>query len=198
MNTGDKSDRLFQSDFWERLTHVHHNTPLFIYGPAIVAAFFYGLFGEDLNVGAAVGFYLFGAFSWTFTEYGLHRFVFHYEPTSYVGKRLHYLFHGIHHDFPNQATRLVMPPTTSIPISIVLFGIFYLAMGGSAYPFYAGFISGYLYYEFVHFSIHHTRKAGLLWNESQRKQHLQHHFKNADKQYGVTSPLWDIIFRTIR
>jgi sterol desaturase/sphingolipid hydroxylase (fatty acid hydroxylase superfamily) len=29
-----------------------------------------------------------------------------------------------------------------------------------------------------------------------KRQHMRHHFKDPDKDYGVSSPLWDIIFST--
>ena len=40
-----------------------------------------------------------GAFGWTFTEYALHRWLFHRDPptTSYFLITLHFLLHGQHH-----------------------------------------------------------------------------------------------------
>ena len=37
---------------------------------------------------------------WTLTEYWLHRLVFHFEPESGPGARLHWIIHGVHHDHP--------------------------------------------------------------------------------------------------
>jgi sterol desaturase/sphingolipid hydroxylase (fatty acid hydroxylase superfamily) len=31
-----------------------------------------------------------------------------------------------------------------------------------------------------------------------RRHHLQHHFGVPHRKFGVTSPLWDVIFRTTR
>ena len=59
-----------------------------------------------------------GSASGRSTEYLLHRFVFHLEPDSRWGRRLHFIIHGVHHDFPHDPMRLVMPPSVSIPLAI--------------------------------------------------------------------------------
>ena len=46
-----------------------------------------------------------GGLAWTLIEYSVHRFMFHFKARSGVGKYLVYLFHGIHHDDPNDDTR---------------------------------------------------------------------------------------------
>lgn len=193
-----KSTRLFESNFLERLTHVHHNTPLFIFVPVIVATTIYSLFGAHLPSATVLGLLAYGLLNWTFFEYILHRYVFHYEPKSNFGKRIAYLFHGVHHDFPGEADRLVMPPVSSIPLAAAVFGINYALAGEASFPMFAGFLIGYLYYEFVHYSVHHKKKTTLGWSEPQRKNHLQHHFKDHTLRFGVTSPLWDFIFGTYR
>lgn len=196
MATQVNSSRLFQNALLERLTHVHHNTPFFIYIPIIIAVLALAYFSLQVTALWLVGGFGIGILSWTLFEYGLHRFVFHYEPKTDWGKRFHYLFHGIHHDFPTEKDRLVMPPVSSIPISFVVFGLHYLLVGATGFPLYAGFLAGYLYYEFVHYSVHHKKKTSLLWSESQRRDHLTHHFKDAGNRFGVTSPLWDFVFGT--
>lgn len=197
MNTETKSSRLFQNVFLEKLTHVHHNTPLFLFIPAIVGSLFFAR-GFGLSASFLLLGLLGGLLNWTLFEYFLHRFVFHYEPKSSWGKRFHYLFHGIHHDFPNEKDRLVMPPVTSIPIAILLFGLHMGLLRAYGLPLYAGFLAGYLYYEFVHYSVHHKKKNGLTFFETQRKNHLTHHFKDASNRFGVTSPFWDHVFGTHR
>lgn len=180
----------------ERLTHVHHNTPFFIFIPMILAGLVAGLFAKDLEVWLTVPLFAWGILNWTFFEYWLHRFVFHYEPKSDWGKKMAYLFHGIHHDFPTEADRLVMPPAGALPIAATVFGINYLLAGSWGFPLFAGFLAGYLYYEFVHYSVHHKKKTSFAWSEPQRRNHLLHHFKDHTDRFGVTSPLWDYIFGT--
>lgn len=193
--SAQKSSRLFENDFFERLTHVHHRTPFFIFVPLVFALILYAVLKTSLPGLAVPLLFAAGLLEWTWFEYMLHRYVFHYEPKSAWGKRMIHLFHGIHHDFPNEADRLVMPPATSIPIAAVFLMIHYAVFGNAGLPLFAGFLAGYLYYEHVHYSVHNSkRKFG--WTEKQRKEHLLHHFQHADYRFGVTSPLWDYVFRT--
>ena len=59
---------------------------------------------------------------WTLSEYWLHRVVFHFEPEQGLGAQLHWMIHGVHHDHPNDPMRLVMPPSASVPLAIVVVG----------------------------------------------------------------------------
>jgi sterol desaturase/sphingolipid hydroxylase (fatty acid hydroxylase superfamily) len=47
----------------------------------------------------------------------------------------------------------------------------------------------------VHYATHHfTMKRGVwLWL---KKYHLRHHYQDDEIGYGVSSPLWDYVFRT--
>lgn len=193
MNTKTTSTRLFKSDFAERFSHVHHTTPFFIYIPVILISFYLGT--RYFNIASMLGLYLGGLFFWTLFEYAMHRFLFHYRPSSKWGKRLLYILHEVHHEYPRETDRLVMPPVTSIPLAIGLFLCFHWLIAEMSFGFYAGFVTGYLYYEFVHYSVHHSKKK-VAWFEWQRKNHLRHHFKDEQRQYGVSSPLWDFVFRT--
>ena len=63
------------------------------------------------------------------------------------------------------------------------------------YPFFAGLVSGYVWYDLTHYYLHHAvpRTAAGRWL---RKYHLVHHFQTPGVRYGITSPLWDHVFRT--
>jgi 4-hydroxysphinganine ceramide fatty acyl 2-hydroxylase len=150
-------------------------------------------------VGSYEGISLFvlGVFVWTLTEYLLHRFVFHYQPTSEFGKRIHFMTHGVHHDYPSDSKRLVMVPSVSIPLAALFYGLF-LLISGPFYvlPFFAGFIFGYICYDEIHYATHHAPlKGGVgLWL---KHHHVLHHYRNPDRGYGVSSPLWDYVFGTM-
>jgi sterol desaturase/sphingolipid hydroxylase (fatty acid hydroxylase superfamily) len=108
-----------------------------------------------------------------------------------------YLWHGIHHDYPRDSTRLVMPLLTSVPLA-VLFYLGFRLLAGSWHPgLFAGFALGYISYDLTHYALHHwpVRNRVFLWL---RKHHLRHHFADDHAGYGVTSPLWDYVFRTQR
>jgi len=60
------------------------------------------------------------------------------------------------------------------------------------YPFFAGFVLGYLFYDMLHYALHHVDLKGKMWI-ALKTHHLKHHFKDPDKGFGVSSPMWDII-----
>src|SRR6266446_10400705 len=102
--------RMFKSDFMEFLSHVHPATPLVLYLPVVAYMLYAAVWQSRLSILAVAGLFLFGVLVWTLLEYIIHRYVFHYEPRSRLGKQLHFVVHGVHHDYPNDAKRLVMPP----------------------------------------------------------------------------------------
>ncbi|MBL7685383.1 MAG: sterol desaturase family protein [Deltaproteobacteria bacterium] len=191
-STKDETIRLFQNDFLEFFTRVHPITPLVLFLPPILILL-YQSFTGSLSILENLLLFVLGVITWSLTEYLLHRFLFHYEPSSNLGKRLVFLFHGIHHDYPNDSKRLVMPPSVSLPIAAILFYCFYFSVIGKI--FLAGFGTGYLIYDLMHFSLHHFPMKSL-WAMKLKQYHLRHHFKNPNQGYGVSSPLWDWVFRT--
>jgi len=193
----DESVRMFKSDFMEFFSHVHPATPLVIYGPAIIYALYVALWQRELSILAVAGLFLVGVFFWTLIEYAIHRYAFHYEPSSKIGKQFHFIVHGVHHDYPNDGKRLVMPPVISIPLAVVFYASFVLLFGKAAPAVWAGLAAGYVCYDSIHYAIHHfPMKAGLL--NRLKQHHLRHHYHDDHSGYGVSSPFWDYVFRTNR
>lgn len=193
----DESARLFKSDFLEFFTHVHWSVPIIVYLP--VVSYFLWQTHEEGSVGSYTGVSLFvaGLLFWTLAEYLLHRFAFHYEAKSRWGQRLHFLTHGVHHDYPNDSKRLVMPPSVSIPLATLFYGLFYAIFGPfSMKAFFAGFLLGYIFYDEIHYATHHAPLKGKvgLWL---KHHHIRHHYKDPGRGYGVSSPLWDYVFGTM-
>src|SRR6187455_2678493 len=143
------SPPMFESGLLDRFTRVHPAVPVLIYVPVIAALFLTG--AGRLGLLTAIGLALGGYAVWTLTEYWIHRVVFHFEPESGVGARLHWMIHGVHHDHPNDPLRLVMPPGASVPLAL-----FFFVLGADrAFAFGAGFLAGYLAYDMVHYALHH-------------------------------------------
>jgi sterol desaturase/sphingolipid hydroxylase (fatty acid hydroxylase superfamily) len=191
----NESVPMFENRFLEFFSHVHPATPLVIYIPVIALMLDLALRQRSLGVALVVGLVIFGLLIWTFVEYTMHRWVFHYQPTSRWGKQLHFLFHGVHHDYPKDASRLVMPPVVSIPLALSFFGLFLLVFGQVAPPAFAGFLLGYLFYDMVHYATHHFSMKGGVWLWL-KKYHMRHHYDDDHSGYGVSSPLWDYVFGT--
>ena len=59
-----------------------------------------------------------------------------------------------------------------------------------------GFMFGYLVYDLTHYATHHfPMRSGVL--KALKRHHMQHHYKTPNLRYGVSSPFWDIVFRTL-
>ena len=197
VSTKDESIRMFKSDFMEFCSHVHPAVPLILYLPVIGWMLYAAFFRNQLSVLLVAGLFALGVLSWTLLEYIIHRYLFHYEPKRRWGKRLHFIIHGVHHDYPNDSRRLVMPPSVSIPLAILFWILFAVIFGRFAPAISAGFGFGYVCYDSIHYATHHfAMKGGIgLWL---KQYHLRHHYKDDHAGYGVSSPLWDYVFRTTR
>ena len=188
------SPTMFDSKFLDKMSRVHPAVPPVLFIPVIIALL---VLGFVHGVGALAIIYIAGGYLfWTLTEYWLHRIVFHFEPDHGIGARLHWIIHGVHHDHPNDRMRLVMPPSVSIPLSaLFLFG-FYEVLGTPAWlPFGAAFLAGYLYYDMLHYHVHHHVPKTEL-GKRLRELHMRHHFQDGDTGYGVSAPFWDHVFGT--
>jgi sterol desaturase/sphingolipid hydroxylase (fatty acid hydroxylase superfamily) len=193
---------MFESDFIERFSRIHPATPFVFWIPVLVwllvrnglayaeGSHAVGWFSTVALVGA-------GVLAWTFAEYILHRWVFHWTNGTAFGKRFHFLIHGVHHDFPTDKDRLVMPLGVSIPLGIAFYMLFAkLFPAGAAVPFFVGFTAGYLAYDGIHFAVHHFAMKSRLARWVKR-HHMLHHHADHDGGFGVSSPLWDVVFRTM-
>lgn len=192
----DVTVRMFKSDIMEVFSRVHPSVPLIVYVPVILYFLYRSAIVFEITAKNIVLFILVGVFVWTFTEYVLHRFVFHFNAKSQLGLKIHFIFHGVHHDYPNDSMRLVMPPSVSVPLAL-LFYFFFNAIIGHVYvaPFFVGFLTGYLFYDMTHYAVHHFNIHNRVWL-ALKKHHMRHHFQDAEKGFGVSSPLWDSIIGT--
>ena len=189
----DESVRMFKSSFLELFSKVHWSVPLFLFIPAISYLLYLAVTSQSIGLLQVGAWFLGGIAVWTATEYVLHRWLFHYEPPGKLGKRMHFIFHGVHHDYPNDSWRLVMPPAVSIPLASLFYFLFRnVVVHDGFFSFFAGFLAGYLFYDMLHYAIHHAPMKGKIWM-ALKTHHLKHHFKDPDAGYGVSSPLWDVI-----
>ena len=195
VSNSEESIRMFKSDLIENLSKVHFAVPLFIFVPAIFI-FIYKAFSAGVNF-LNFGFYfLIGLAVWTLTEYIMHRFIFHFQPTSEFGKKMHFIFHGVHHDYPRDKKRLVLPPSVSIPLATLFYFLFNsFLVPQLLFSFFPGFLLGYLIYDMLHYAMHHHNfKSGIM--KKIKQHHMLHHYQDPEKGYGVSSSLWDIILRS--
>jgi sterol desaturase/sphingolipid hydroxylase (fatty acid hydroxylase superfamily) len=179
----------------ERWVRTHWIVPCLIFIPAAAAMLVYALAYRDLDGPGVIALTLLGAFAWTLDEYLIHRFLFHYPAARPAVKRLVYIAHLGHHADPKDRAFVTATPLISVPVSAVSAATLWAIAGAWAAPVLAGFWLAYLYYEYVHYSVHNRRRY-LGWTNEQRKRHFRHHFKHPHLEFGVTIPLWDYVFGT--
>ncbi|TDN90468.1 fatty acid hydroxylase family protein [Salegentibacter sp. 24] len=190
------SPKLFNNPILEKLTHTHISIPLIIFGVIAAALIYYGIIEKGFKAPLMIGLFITGLFFFTFVEYIMHRYLYHLPATSERKKKISYTMHGVHHDYPKDKSRLAMPPVLSLIIATVLFIIYRAVLGDYVFGFLAGFLIGYAAYLAVHYSVHAFKVPDnflkILWHH-----HSIHHYRESDRAFGVSSPLWDHIFRTM-
>lgn len=126
---------------------------------------------------------------WTLLEYLLHRFAFHHMP--YL-RRMHELHHSAEHE-------LIGTPTW---ISVCAFGMLVLAPLmvlddlSVATAVSAGLMLGYLWYVAVHYVVHHWHPGHSTYLYRLKRRHALHHHHDQERNFGVTTGLWDRVFGT--
>ena len=192
---GNAKGQMFKSPALEIFTRTSPYLTLGTYIPILVLFIFLGNHYIGLSVGKVLIWYFSGFFSWTVIEYFMHRYLFHFVDEREWTKKLHFVVHGIHHDYPRDEERLFMPPVPGILYICLFFSVFYVLFGKYALYFMPGLMNGYLLYAFTHWSIHKFQPPKLLaplW-----KHHIMHHYRYPNKAFGVSSMVWDHVFGTM-
>lgn len=188
--------RMFDTPVIERLSRVHPLT-IFVFWLPIVVAVTVWNFSNGMSLAVYLPLCVAGWLCWSLTEYVLHRWVFHFRGRRSWQRRMHFIIHGVHHDYPNDGGRLVMPLPITVPVGLgfyfvmsQLFGAFY------GVPLFVGFGIGYLLYDGIHYATHHF--ALKRWpGKWLKRYHMVHHFAGFEAKWGVSTPLWDYVFRTV-
>lgn len=194
-NKGTK--QLFKNPILEKLSRTHISVPLTIFFLYSSALLYWSVTHTSLNAVTTVGLFILGVIAFTWVEYITHRHLFHMQTYTRLRARLQYTLHGVHHEFPKDKDRLAMPPLLSITIATVLLLLLRLVMGDFVFAFLPGFLVGYAAYLSVHYMVHAYQPPKnflkVLWIN-----HSVHHYKDGEIVFGVSSPLWDYIYGTMR
>jgi 4-hydroxysphinganine ceramide fatty acyl 2-hydroxylase len=129
---------------------------------------------------------------WTFLEYALHGWLGHWPKGRLRFARQHLQHHATtDYFFPFVEKFRVFLPLIAlvVPGAMALFG---LELGLS---FSLGTLSGWLFQEIVHRRLH-THAPRTAYGRWARRHHLHHHFANPKRNHGITTSLWDHVFRT--
>lgn len=190
------SKQLFNNPLLERLSRTHISIPLTLYSIISIGMLYYAATEVGLSAGSMVLMFVLGFLFLTLLEYVAHRYVFHMEHTNEIKAKIQYHVHGVHHEFPKDKDRLAMPPILAMIYIVIFFVIFQFLLGENVWAFVPGLLTGYSTYLFVHFAVHAFQPPKnflkILW-----VHHSIHHYKDPERAYGVSSPLWDYVFGTM-
>ena len=193
--------RMFTSDFIE---NYFSKTPWYMVPIAWLPMNIWFISNMTASTPFNIFMIIFGIVSWGFAEYILHRFVFHGEDTWMRNVKcnntiftFHFMIHGIHHAFPQDAMRLVFPPALA---HILFFVVFWLPMlpvpDQIKFPWFMGVYIGYLSYDLMHYAFHHSNPAEGTFFKEMKTYHMQHHYKHGQVGFGVSQKFWDKVFGT--
>lgn len=193
-----QSGRMFENAFLEAASRVHPATPFVFYIPLVTAALVWALWTGVTTPLLAVVFGALGVLTWQLMEYFIHRDFFHWEGNGPITRRIHDIAHGYHHKYPDDGQRLVMPLGASIPLALVIIGLLWLVgRPAMTVPYFCGIVTGYLFYDFLHYAVHH-HKPRTEWGKALRAHHMAHHFACPDKNFGISHRWVDRLFGTLR
>jgi len=134
------------------------------------------------------GSYFLGLISWTLLEYVIHRFVLH-KVQPFEG------WHQAHHQRP---TAFITSPTAvTVLVFLVLVAwpayIWTPIWFGLSYS--GGIFTGSAIYSWVHHFVH-QRRLKNSWLMDRKIWHALHHRPQKQLCFGVTTSLWDRVFKT--
>jgi sterol desaturase/sphingolipid hydroxylase (fatty acid hydroxylase superfamily) len=187
---------MFESDLVDFFSRTHPAVVPILFVPVTAFLLWYSVARAGVGALPTALLFLAGVATWSLMEYWLHRTFFHWIPKMPWGDRLHFLVHGVHHNWPKDKYRLVMPPAVSITVFWIFLALDTLLLGRAHnWAFQAGLTVGYMGYDLTHYYIHHFNpksKYGLAL----KKHHMLHHFKDSTRRFGVSSRFWDFVFGT--
>ncbi|MFO0747750.1 MAG: sterol desaturase family protein [Myxococcota bacterium] len=143
---------------------------------------------------ATLAFIALGLFAWTFVEYAMHRWLGH--DRRFVRRTPFGAEHTAHHSrgdyfapwWKKALFAALMTSLIGLPMVLAAGALHGLAFTG-------GLVGGYLAYEALHRLLHVWAGVGAYARWA-RRHHFFHHFHDPSRNHGVTSPLWDLVFRT--
>ena len=136
-----------------------------------------------------------GAFTWTFLEYVLHRFLGHVKGARKNPFGKEHVRHHAEGDY-------FAPSWKKLAIALAFTGLLCapaVAIAGAArgVAYVLGLMSFYGAYEVLHRLLHVSEGIGP-YGRWARRHHFHHHFVDPRTNHGVTSPLWDVVFGAYR
>jgi 4-hydroxysphinganine ceramide fatty acyl 2-hydroxylase len=197
MATGlkNKQSFLIQKNWWLLKIFASKSPIWTLIFLAPLGVLFFLQISESISLTQFITCTLVGIIWWTFLEYMIHRFFFHWMST--VKKLVYYIgsFHLYHHQEPKDRrvyTSGIAPAILWSVVSMILFPLFFTYDESLLISSFT--LLSYFIYEFAHYYAHvYEAKSGYL--RLIQQNHFHHHL-NPKVNFGQTSPLWDFVFGT--
>jgi 4-hydroxysphinganine ceramide fatty acyl 2-hydroxylase len=190
------SAQLFRNPILEFLTRTNFLVPVIGYYAVAILFLILGFLNPEIKFLHTLWIFPSGMIVFSLVEYLIHRFLFHFNANTEKQLQLQYNIHGVHHEFPRDKDRLVMPPVLSIILAASFYFLFKLLIGEYGVLFFAGFIAGYSTYLIIHYAVHALKPPKnflkYLW-----RHHSHHHYSSVHTAFGVSFPIWDMIFSSM-
>jgi sterol desaturase/sphingolipid hydroxylase (fatty acid hydroxylase superfamily) len=128
-----------------------------------------------------------GFIAWTFLEYWTHRLFLH-----------QIYWHANHqHHHSNPQDYIVFPLWYMPSLFLAAYLILKFTLPTLVWPLLAGFSLGYCWFLIWHHALHHLDLENKPWIKTYANWHNVHH-EGYPANYGITTPIWDFVFRTYR
>ena len=138
---------------------------------------------------------LLGAIAWTFLEYVIHRWLGHdvrTRPNPFAAEHIRHHSQG---DYFAPAWKKAL--SAVLFVAVLVWPSTSLAGPLAGSSFVVGLVAMYLAYEVLH-RRDHTHPGRGSYMRFLRRHHFYHHFTSPDFNHGVTTPIWDWVFGTLR
>ena len=190
------SGRIFKNRTLEKLTRTPFIVPVAFFYLLSLVCLWIAIHNPDISFFGDLWMFPVGMIAFSLVEYLIHRFLFHFHTSSPQQEKIQYSIHGIHHEYPRDKDRLVMPIVLSLLLSFLFYLLFRVLFGASGILFFSGFIAGYSTYLSIHYAVHAMKPPRnflkYLW-----KHHSLHHYASVHTAYSVSFPIWDYLFGTM-
>lgn len=168
-----------------------------MYTPIGILLTGFSFFFHPRSFVTVLSFIFLGIFIWTFIEYLLHRFVFHFTKVREPWRSIASGLHMAHHRDIETKDLIIAPPLVSFIYATFLYFIFALVTQSFSLAAFmsTGLLIGYVAYEWAHYGSHRFHPKSKI-GKYLKQYHLLHHFKYPNDVFGVTNPFWDFVFKT--
>jgi 4-hydroxysphinganine ceramide fatty acyl 2-hydroxylase len=170
-------------------------TPVLVLAAALAGGLTWlGMRQQQVSLGGAALLLGLGVVYWSFAEYAVHRWFYHWRPRHRGLRRVVESFHVYHHRMPDDRAVWNAGPALVLLVLVVM-GPPALLLAGDlprAALLMAGATVAYAGYEVAHQAWHARvyHRGPLAWLQA---VHLHHHDRDWSRNFGVTTPLWDLL-----